>query len=126
MSGGKCPGGNVRGGTGGGCPEGKSPVTGPHIRRYLKVHNVFPKVNFPPWLRPVTKMASKSERIMEKSRNFQIVYVGRTNLCKHCTTDQARGIMKYLAIVLQIKDCCFRGSSGGGGRVVMVVSVGCI
>ena len=32
---------------------------------------------------------------MEKSRNFQIDYVGRTNLCKHCTvTDHARGIMK--------------------------------
>ena len=31
---------------------------------------------------------------MEKSRNFQIVYVGRTNLCKHCTTDHAIGIMK--------------------------------
>ena len=31
---------------------------------------------------------------MEKSRNFQIVYVGRTNLCKHCTTDHVRGIMK--------------------------------
>ena len=39
-------------------------------------------------------MASHRERIKEKSRNFQIVYVGRTNLCKHCTTDLARGIMK--------------------------------
>ena len=39
-------------------------------------------------------MASNSERIMEKSRNFQIAYVGCTNLCKHCTTDHARGIMK--------------------------------
>ena len=27
-------------------------------------------------------MASNSERIMEKSRNFQIVYVGHTNLTK--------------------------------------------
>ena len=30
---------------------------------------------------------------MEKSGNFQIVYVGRTNLCTRCTTDHARGIM---------------------------------
>ena len=27
-------------------------------------------------------MASNSERIMEKTRQFQIVYVARTNLCK--------------------------------------------
>ena len=40
-------------------------------------------------------MASNSkQRIMEKSRNCQIVYVGRTHLCKHCTTDHVRGIMK--------------------------------
>ena len=39
-------------------------------------------------------MASNSEWIMENSRNFQIVYVGHTNLCKHCTTDHARGFMK--------------------------------
>ena len=39
-------------------------------------------------------MASNSERIMENSRNFHIVYVGRTNLCKHCTTNHARGIRK--------------------------------
>ena len=47
-------------------------------------------------------MASNSERIKEKTQKFQIVYVGhilfemkvskkfyvgRTNLCKHCTTD---------------------------------------
>ena len=31
---------------------------------------------------------------MEESRNVQIVYAGRTNLCKRCTTDHARGIMK--------------------------------
>ena len=41
-------------------------------------------------------MASNSVWIMEKSRNVQIVglYMGRTNLCKHCTTDHARGMMK--------------------------------
>ena len=32
-------------------------------------------------------MASNSGRIKEKTRKFQIVYVGRTNLCIHCTTD---------------------------------------
>ena len=39
-------------------------------------------------------MASNSEQIMEKSRNSQIVYVGHTDLSKHCKTDHARGIMK--------------------------------
>ena len=38
-------------------------------------------------------MVSISERIMEKSRNFQIFYVGCTNLCKYCTTTHARGIL---------------------------------
>ena len=37
---------------------------------------------------------SNSEQIMEKSRNFQIVYVGRTNLCKHCTIEYVKGNMK--------------------------------
>ena len=31
---------------------------------------------------------------MEKTRKVQIVYPARTNLCKHCTTDLTRGIMK--------------------------------
>ena len=35
-------------------------------------------------------MASNSERIKEKTRTFQIVYVGRTNLCKHCTTNHLK------------------------------------
>ena len=30
---------------------------------------------------------------MEKTRKFQIVYVGLTNICQHSTTDLARGIM---------------------------------
>ena len=30
---------------------------------------------------------------MEKTRTFQIVSVGPTNLCQHSTTDLARGIM---------------------------------
>ena len=30
---------------------------------------------------------------MEKTQKFQIVYVGPTNLCQHCTNDLARGIM---------------------------------
>ena len=30
---------------------------------------------------------SNTEQIMEKLNNFQIVYVGHTNLCKLCTTD---------------------------------------
>ena len=30
---------------------------------------------------------------MEKTRKFQIVYAGPTNLCQHFTTDLARGIM---------------------------------
>ena len=38
-------------------------------------------------------MASHCERIMAKTRKFQIVYVGLTNLCQHSTTDLMRGIM---------------------------------
>ena len=40
-------------------------------------------------------MASHRERIMEKTRKFQVpvVYAGPTNLCPHSTTDLARGIM---------------------------------
>ena len=38
-------------------------------------------------------MASHRERIMEKTRKFQIVYAGLTNLCQYSTTDLARGIM---------------------------------
>ena len=44
----------------------------------LKVHNVFPKVTFPPWLDPV----SHRERMMEKTRKFQIGNAGLTNLCQ--------------------------------------------
>ena len=63
----------------------------------LKVHNVCPKVTFPHWLHPLEIiMVSNSERIMEKSRNSQIVYVGHTNLCKHCITDHARGTWDFL------------------------------
>ena len=64
--------------------------------RYLKLHEIFPKIKkvaFPPWLHPV-KIWLQTVRVLEKSRNFQIVYVGHTNLCKRCTTDHARGIMK--------------------------------
>ena len=39
-------------------------------------------------------MVSNSERIKEKTRKFEIVYVGCTNLCKHCTSDHAIDIMK--------------------------------
>ena len=42
------------------------------------------------WLHPV-KLCR--ERIMKKSRKFQIVYAGPTNLCQHRTTNFARGIM---------------------------------
>ena len=38
-------------------------------------------------------MASHGERIMEKTRKFQIDYVGLTNLCQHSTTDLVRGII---------------------------------
>ena len=38
-------------------------------------------------------MVSRRERIMEKTRKFQIVYAGLTNLCQHSTTDLVRGIM---------------------------------
>ena len=46
----------------------------------LKVHNVFSKVSFHP----------SEKQKMEKTRKFQIVYVG---LCQHFPTDLARGIM---------------------------------
>ena len=39
-------------------------------------------------------MTSNSEQIKEKTRKFKIVYVGGTNLCKHCTADHSRDIMK--------------------------------
>ena len=38
-------------------------------------------------------MVSPHEQIMEKTRKFQRVYAGPTNLCQHSTTDLARGIM---------------------------------
>ena len=38
-------------------------------------------------------MASHRERIMEKTRNFQTVYAGLTDLCQYSSTDLARGIM---------------------------------
>ena len=38
-------------------------------------------------------MASNSERIMEKSGNFQIIYAGPTNLFQHSTTDLLGGTM---------------------------------
>ena len=63
----------------------------------LKVHEIFPKIKksyLPTLATSCENMASNSERIMEKSRNFQIVYVGHTNHCKHCTTDHVKGIMK--------------------------------
>ena len=60
----------------------------------LEVHGIFPKSYLPSLATSCENMASNSQRIMEKSRNFQIVYAGRTNLSKHCTTDLARGIMK--------------------------------
>ena len=54
----------------------------------LKMQNVFPKVTFPPWLHP-----SHREWIMEKTRKFQIVYAGLSNICQHSITDLVRGIM---------------------------------
>ena len=90
--------------------------------RDLKVHEIFPKikkVTFHSLATSCENMASNSERIMEKSRNFQIVYVGRTNLCKHCTTDHARGIMK-LGISQRPHSTNRRGEQEGrerGGRV---------
>ena len=39
-------------------------------------------------------MVSNSKQIKEKTQKFQIVSAGRTNLCKHCTIDLARVIMK--------------------------------
>ena len=59
----------------------------------IKVHNVFPKVTFPPWLHPVKNMASHREQIVEKTLKSTIIYAGPTNLCQHFTTDLARGIM---------------------------------
>ena len=38
-------------------------------------------------------MASHSEQITKKTRKFQIVYAGPTNLYQHSTIDLARGIM---------------------------------
>ena len=38
-------------------------------------------------------MASDRERIMEKTRKFQILYAGLTNLSQHSTTDLPRGIL---------------------------------
>ena len=38
-------------------------------------------------------MASHHKPIMEKTCKFEIVYAGPTNLCRHSTTDLARGIM---------------------------------
>ena len=64
----------------------------------LKVHERFPKIKkkscLPSLATSCENMASNSERIMEISRNFQIVYVGCTDLCKHCITDHATGIMQ--------------------------------
>ena len=50
-------------------------------------------------------MASNSERIMERSRNFQRVHAGRKNLRKHCTTDHARGIMKQWGSPTTFANC---------------------
>ena len=38
-------------------------------------------------------MVSHCGQIMEKTRTFQMVYAGPTNLCQQSTTDLARGIM---------------------------------
>ena len=46
---------------------------------FLKVHEIFPKIkksDLPSLATSCENMASKIERIMEKSKNFQIVYVG--------------------------------------------------
>ena len=62
----------------------------------LKVHNVFPKV--PSLTTSCGNMASNSEQIMEKSRNFQIIYAGRTKLTfQNKPTDHVRGITKLAA-----------------------------
>ena len=42
---------------------------------------------------------------MEKTPKFQIVYVGRTSLCQHSTTDLARGIMSKLT---DVNNLCWR------------------
>ena len=55
----------------------------------LKVHKVFQYIKGP----ACENMASDRERVMEKTRKFQIVYAGLTNLCQHSTTDLTRGIM---------------------------------
>ena len=60
----------------------------------LKGTERIPESYLPSLATSCKNMASNSERIMEKSKNFQVVYAGCTNLCKHCTTDHARGIMK--------------------------------
>ena len=58
-----------------------------HVRAHaLKVHTIFPKVTLTSLATSCENMATNSERIKETTRKFQIVNVGRTNLCKHCTT----------------------------------------
>ena len=64
----------------------------------LKVYKCIPDSYLLSLATSCENMGSNSERVMEKSRNFQIVYVGHTNLCKHRTTDHARGIIMKLWI----------------------------
>ena len=42
---------------------------------------------------------------MKKSRHLQVVNVGRTHLCKHCTTDHARGIVKQWGSPTTLSHC---------------------
>ena len=66
-------------------------------RRRLKVHNLFPKDSYLPSLATSCEnMASNSERIMEKSRNCQIIYAGRTNqLTNYETGDSPATILSH-------------------------------
>ena len=59
------------------------------------MHNVYIYIpeGYLPSAMSCENMASHRERIIEKTRKFQIVYADSTNICQHSTTDLARGIM---------------------------------
>ena len=52
-----------------------------------------PESYLPSFATSSENMSSHRERIMGKTRKFQIVYAGRTNLCQYSTTALTRGIM---------------------------------
>ena len=64
-----------------------------------------PKNYVPSLATSCKNVSSNSARILGKSRNFQIVYAGRTNLCKHCTTDHVRGMMKQWGSPSTLSHC---------------------